>query len=176
MANGEIGDDGQRQGRRRSRAIAGPRSAFCFLAALAASSGVCGPYGPAPPPASKTTPVEQSIALYKDVYRHGVPAPCPPAKAGEVVVCGSGRGGSTERVPLPDERGPRDGPRTAVGEMPKGTEALTMATERCGPNGCGGQPGINLLTVPFRAIKIVHGLIDRDWASDHPDAPPAADK
>jgi hypothetical protein len=115
--------------------------------------------------------VEQSIAHYKDAYRHGVPAPCAPGRPGEVVVCGSGRGGSTERVPLPDERGPRDHPRTATGEMPKAT-----ASEHCGPDGCGNQAGINLLAVPFRAVKIVHGLIDRDWAADHPDAAPAAPK
>lgn len=151
----------------------GARWAFALLAVLGASGGTCGPYGPAVPPPSKFTSAEQAIARYQDDFRHGVPPPCPRARPGEVVVCGQGRGGSAERVPLPDERTPPDHTRMATGEMPSGTETFARMAEPCDVFGCGNKAGVNLLTVPFRAAKIVHGLIDRDWAADHPDDAPA---
>ena len=56
-------------------------------------------------------------------------------------MCGTPDGRSPYRVPLPDARGPRDGPRTATGEMPAGA---------IGGSPIALPPGVGLtLTVPI---------------------------
>lgn len=114
-------------------------SLLSLLAMTAAIAQIAGP--PAPVPATRT-PAEQAISLYG--AEHGptrLPRPCRPATGDTITVCGTINGRSPYRVPLPDERAPRDGPRTATGEMPRA--------------GAGGSPvalspGVGLtLTVPL---------------------------
>lgn len=84
------------------------------------------PYGPAAPIASKLSPAQKSIALYRAEWAHrSTPPPCPRAKEGEIVVCGDGTGRSFDRLPLPEERGAPDWARTPTGEVPSAMTALT---------------------------------------------------
>ena len=62
-----------------------------------------GTAGPPRPPKRTQTPVQQAIARYRE--RNGRPAagePCPPARRGDIVVCGR-PGRSQYEMPLPDE-------------------------------------------------------------------------
>jgi len=125
--------------------------------------------GPPAPAESKTTPAQQAIALYRDEYRHGF-RPCPaPTHANEVVVCGNGRGGSAERLPLPDERGPPDWARRPTGEAPSGVAALASASDPCGPS-CAGSGAVDLIRGSVMTVQLIHGLIDPEWASDYADS------
>ena len=135
------------------------RMVLAVLAAAAAPA-LAVPAGPTLPIVSKASPVQQSIALYRDKYRHGYVA-CPaPTHANEVVICGNGRGGSADRLPLPDERGPRDGPRTATGDIPSGVEGLENP-DICGPQSCAnGQ--VNLIAAAQKALRLVGALADHD--------------
>jgi hypothetical protein len=142
------------------------RPAFAMMVMPAASIAGAAGYGPAMPPAAKITPVEETIALYKDMYGHQNFKPCAPARPGEITVCGRGRGGSPDRLPLPWERGPRDSPRQPTGEIPSAHAGLVAAGTPCDGIGCGPKEGINLLTAPSVLVKGLHGLIDPEWASD----------
>ena len=127
------------------------------------------PMGPPAPTESKTTPAQQAIALYRDEYRHGF-RPCPqPSRATEVVVCGNGRGGSADRLPLPDERGPPDWARRPTGETPSAAAALASASDPCGPS-CAGSGAIDLIHASVMTVQLIHGLIDPEWASDYADS------
>ncbi len=70
----------------------------------------------------------------------------------EILVC-KGRD-SALRLPLPDERGPPDGPR-----LPTGDPTTKIPGAPCPPGGC---TGINLLKVPGVLFKIVQKVIDPD--------------
>ncbi|WP_116091209.1 hypothetical protein [Sphingomonas crusticola] len=141
-----------------------------ILAAIVIGAGpaFAAPIGPEIPPNSRTTPAQQAIALYRDQYRHGY-APCPvPTHANEVVVCGNGRGGSANRLPLPDERGPRAGPRTATGEIPGASGGLANP-DSCGPVDCGGGGPVNLIAAAAAGVQLVRAIVDPEAASDHAD-------
>ena len=88
----------------------------CIALALPVSAALAELAGPQLPAAPRRTLVEQVGDLYRE--RYGLEArnvSCAPARAGELVVCG---GRSPYRIPLPDERGPREHPRLPTGEIP----------------------------------------------------------
>lgn len=127
--------------------------------------------GPPVPVASRTTPAQQMISLYRDEYRHGYVA-CPaPARANEVVICGNGRGGSANRLPLPDERAPPDWARRPTGEIPSGASALVQASDKCGPTCAEGGP-VNLIQAAVTLVQIGRALVDPEGASDYADRHP----
>jgi hypothetical protein len=139
------------------------RLILAVLVASLAGSGMAraAPYGPEVPPVVNAPLVQQSAALYRDKYRHG-DVPCPaPTHANEVVICGSGRGGSADRLPLPDERGPRNGPRTATGEIPSAVGALADP-DSCGPQSCAAGGPANLIAAARKGVQLIHALTDRD--------------
>ena len=75
--------------------------------------------GPPRAPSERDTPAERAIALYKAEHGPRVPVvPCRPASSDTITVCGTPGALSPDRIPLPDERGPRASPRTATGELP----------------------------------------------------------
>jgi hypothetical protein len=90
-----------------------------LLLVLPGTVALADPTGPARPAQPRITPAQAAMAKYRGDYGAPVAAkPCDRATQGEVVVCGqSGRGGSPDRLPLPDERGAR-GVRIATGEAP----------------------------------------------------------
>jgi hypothetical protein len=131
------------------------------------------PAGPPLPIPSKTTPAQQMIALYRDQYAHHVFRPCLPARVGEILVCGSGRGGSAERLPLPDERGAPDGPRGSTGDLPSGAGALASTDARtCREGDCSSTGAVSLLAVAAGAVQVVRAIVDPEGASDHADRQP----
>jgi hypothetical protein len=97
------------------------RAAFALLAligsAAAAEAEVAGPPLPARPAIS---PAQAAMTKYQGDYLPSAPQkPCERPKNGEIVVCAvDGRGGSSDRLPLPDELGSRDRTRLATGEAP----------------------------------------------------------
>ena len=102
-------------------------SAFQILSTLAAVAVDAA--GPALPPFNPVTPAQQAIANYKAEWAHrGTPKPCPLARSGEIIVCGDGRGGSPDRLPLPEERGPPDWARRRIGEVPSASAGLVDVT------------------------------------------------
>ncbi len=135
---------------------------------IAAGPAMAGPIGPPAPTVAKTSPAQQAIALYRDEYRHGYVA-CPaPTHANEVVICGNGRGGSDNRIPLPDERAPPDGPRIATGEIPRAAGALADP-DSCGPRDCAGGGPVNLIAAAVAGVQIVRAIVDPEAASDYAD-------
>ena len=88
-----------------------------MLLASIGSAAVAETAGPPVPPVPKISPAQVAMADYKRaVTPSALPQPCARARAGELVVCG--QDGSPDRLPLPDERGAREGERTAIGEPP----------------------------------------------------------
>lgn len=129
-----------------------------FVPFLLATPLAAAPMGPPAPVASRTTPAQEMIALYRDEYQHGF-KPCPaPTHANEVVVCGTGRGGSADRLPLPDER-----------EAPTGALALTTS---CTSANCAGHGTLNPIAVAVTAVQIVRAIVDPEAASDYADRHP----
>lgn len=131
------------------------------------------PSGPPAPVVSKATPAQQAISLYRDEYRHGF-RPCPaPTHANEVVICGNGRGGSTNRLPLPDERAPPDWARKAIGDLPTGREAL-VSTESgaCASADCPAHGAIDMIGATVGVVQVARALIDPEGASDYADRHP----
>lgn len=92
-------------------------SLILMLALAGPASVIAGPPVPATP---AVTPAQAAMARYHGDYTPAAPPkPCQRPRDGEVVVCAvDGRGGSPDRLPLPDERGARDEPRLATGELP----------------------------------------------------------
>ncbi len=70
--------------------------------------------------------------------------------AGDIVVCSRDE---SARLPLPDERGPPDGPYRPVGE------ARADPGPPCPPTGC---TGVNLLKVPIFLFRLARKLADPD--------------
>ena len=79
-----------------------------ILAMVLASPAAADTVGPPAPPKVKATAAQQAMADYKSNFGAVPrPVPCQRPKDNETVVCGTpGRGGSPERLPLPEERGP----------------------------------------------------------------------
>jgi len=147
------------------------RQILAAMIALATAPAVASPIGPPAPVASRTTPAQQMIALYRDQYRHGY-VPCPiPSRANEVVICGNGRGGSANRIPLPDERSPPEWARRSTGEIPSAASALDEASSKCGPACSQGGP-INLIQAATSLVQIGRALVDPESASDYADRHP----
>jgi len=125
---------------------------------LTAMPAVAGTIGPPVPIASRATPAEQVIALYRDEYRHGF-KPCPPpTHANEVVVCGTGRGGSPDRIPLPDERAAPTGALAAI---------ASCTAARCVAHGTASP-----IAVAVTAVQVVRAIVDPEAASDYADRHP----
>jgi hypothetical protein len=141
--------------------------AATLLGAMPATAATIGPVLPV---AAKTTAAQQAISLYRDEYRHGYRA-CPtPTHANEVVICGNGRGGSANRIPLPDERTPPDWARQAVGDLPTGKETLVnTASGACVSADCPAQGAIDLIEAAAGMVQVVRALVDPESASDHAD-------
>ena len=140
---------------------------------LGATPVFAAPMGPPAPVTVKTTPAQQAISLYRDEYRHGFVA-CPmPTHANEVVICGNGRGGSANRIPLPDERTPPDWARMAVGDLPTGREAL-VNTEGgpCVSANCPAHGAFDLVAGTLGVVQVARALIDPEGASDYADRHP----
>jgi hypothetical protein len=146
---------------------------LCLAASLVvAGRGAAIPAGPAVPAVSKTTPAQQMIALYRDEYRHGF-RPCPPPlHANEVVVCGSGRGGSAERIPLPDERTPPDWARLPTGEIPSAMGALNGGSAKCASADCPATGPVNLIRAATTLVQMGRAIVDPEAASDYADRHP----
>ena len=142
------------------------------LALLLAVPATAAPMGPPLPVAQKTTAAQQSIALYRDQYRHGFHPCIAPRHANEVIVCGNGRGGSANRLPLPDERGPADWGRQATGEVPSGIEALASAEQPCRAANCPAHGAIDLVSAGAGVVQVVRAVVDPEGASDHADRHP----
>ncbi len=138
--------------------------AIFMAVALQVASEQPAPYGPpAPPPVqpkvTETAPAsptpEAMIEVAKDATSVTRGDPCADrrkADPNEIVVCKARD--SAFRLPLPDERGPPDGPRRRTGDVttrPPGAP--------CPPGGC---TGINLFKVPGVLLKIVQKVIDPD--------------
>ena len=140
---------------------------------LGAAPAVAAPMGPPAPIVSKVTPARQAIALYRDEYRHGYVA-CPtPTRANEVVICGNGRGGSANRIPLPDERVPPDWARRAIGEVPAGKEALDSdKAGACVSADCPAMGAVNLVQAAVTIVQIGRAIVDPEAASDYADRHP----
>lgn len=131
------------------------------------------PVGPPAPTRAKQSAAQQAMASYRSEFGP-VPRPalCQRPKANENIVCGiPGRGGSPDRLPLPDQRGPPDHPRLAVGEVrPDFSGPPGIGTCRTGDQGahCGG--GIDLIGAALKGVLLVRALIDPEGASDAADA------
>jgi hypothetical protein len=128
--------------------------------------------GPPMPVASRTTPAQQAIALYRDEYRHGYKACATPTHANEVVICGNGRGGSANRIPLPDERAPPEGPRPATGEALTGKDALRADIKPCRGADCPMGGAVDLVAAAAGVTQVVRALVDPEGASDYADRHP----
>lgn len=139
---------------------------------LGAPPAMAAPFGPPAPVKAKTTPVQQTIALYRDEYRHGYVA-CPlPTRANEVVICGNGRGGSANRIPLPDERGPPDWARQPTGEVPSALGALNTASSSCVSANCPAVGAVDLIQGAVTLVQIGRAIVDPKGASDYADRHP----
>jgi hypothetical protein len=139
---------------------------------LLATPAQSAPTGPPAPAEATATPAQRAIALYRDEYRHGF-KPCPlPTHANEVVVCGNGRGGSADRLPLPDERGPPDRARLATGELPTPKEALASADQPCRQANCPVHGAVDLVAAGAGVAQVVRAIIDPEGASDYADRHP----
>ncbi|HMI21060.1 MAG TPA: hypothetical protein VK533_16125 [Sphingomonas sp.] len=145
---------------------------IALLLTAGAGRAAATPSGPIMPAASRTTPAQQMIALYRDEYRHGFHPCALPSHANEVVVCGNGRGGSAERLPLPDERGPPDGPRAAIGEPVSGKQALIDAAQPCRAANCPAHGAVDLVAAGTGLAQVVRAIVDPEGASDYADRHP----
>jgi hypothetical protein len=129
--------------------------------------------GPPAPAKLKTTAAQVAITNYKrDFGAVPLPHPCERAKGDEVVVCGiGGRGGSADRLPLPDDRGPPDHARTELNESPPGN-AERVRTGSCGTQDQGEHcvGGISPIAVILAGVQIARALVDPEGASDAADA------
>jgi hypothetical protein len=140
---------------------------------LVSEPALAEPAGPPAPVAVKLTAAQQAMANYKSEFA-AVPLakPCVRPKDNEVVVCGiGGRGGSPDRLPLPDERGPPDHARTALNE-PARADASPVNTGSCGTQDQGAHcaGGFNIIGAALAGVQIVRALVDPEGASDAADA------
>ena len=149
-----------------------PMTIALLLLAAGAGRTAATPFGPPMPVASRTTPAQQMIALYRDEYRHGYKACAAPTHANEVVICGNGRGGSANRIPLPDERAPPDGPRPATGEALTGKDALLADARPCRGADCPMGGAVDLVAAATGVTQVVRAIVDPEGASDHADRHP----
>jgi hypothetical protein len=146
---------------------------LCALLLLATSGpALAETAGPPAPVKTKATAAQTAISNYKrDFGAVPLPAPCVRPKGNEVVVCGvGGRGGSADRLPLPDERGAAD-VRTALNE-PAPASASRVEAGSCGTQDqgrhCSG--GLDLIGMALKTVLIARALIDPEGASDAADA------
>jgi hypothetical protein len=139
---------------------------------LGAVPAMATPIGPPAPVASRTTAAQQAIALYRDEYRHGYIS-CPaPTRANEVVICGNGRGGSANRLPLPDERAPPDWARQRTGEPGTGAQALVANQPSCMAANCPAHGAIDMIAAGTGLVQVVRAIVDPEGASDYADRHP----
>ena len=118
------------------------------------------PAGPPMPAATKTTPAQQTIALYREQYAHWHFKPCPPARGSEILICGTGRRGSPDRLPFPEEADV-NGPAAAL-----------AVAGSCTAANCRGHGTINPIKVATTAVQIVRAIVDPEGASDYADRHP----
>jgi hypothetical protein len=149
-----------------------PITIALLLLTAGAGRGTATPSGPPVPVVSKTTPAQQAISLYRDEYRHGYKACAAPTHANEVVICGNGRGGSANRIPLPDEREAPDGPRAATGEARTGKDALLADVRPCRGADCPMGGAVDLVAAATGVTQVVRALVDPEGASDYADRHP----
>jgi hypothetical protein len=126
------------------------------------------PTGPPAPVAARSSPAQQAMVDYKRNFGPvPLPAPCQRPKDNEVVVCGvGGRGGSPDRLPLPDERGPPDHPRLAVGEVRPDMSAppgIATCTSQDPGTRCGGT--VDLVGAAIAGVRLVRALVDPEGAT-----------
>lgn len=112
-----------------------------ILALLLAAQAVAVPAVPRPIPAGPP----QRIVL----------SDCPEGADGEIVVCAAP---DKPRLPLPDERGPPDGPRRPTGDPRAALDAGDPGA--CALRGC--QVGVNVIGAGTAAIRLIGKLIDPD--------------
>lgn len=148
------------------------RAPFALLLLLPGTA-LAEPAGPPAPVVVKVTAAQQAMANYKSEFA-AVPLakPCVRPKANEVVVCGiGGRGGSPDRLPLPDERGAPDHARTALNEPAPG-DASPVHTGSCGTQDQGAHcvGGVSIIGAALAGVQIVRALVDPEGASDAADA------
>lgn len=148
------------------------RATLAFLL-LVPGPALAEPAGPPAPVAVKTSAAQQAISTYtRNFGAVPLPEPCVRPKDNEVVVCGvGGRGGSAERLPLPDERGPPDQGRMALNE-PVRADAAPVRTGSCGTEDQGRHcvGGLSIVGAALAGVQIVRALVDPEGASDAADA------
>lgn len=135
------------------------------LAAMITPPSAAEPAGPPAPTAARNSSAQQAMLDYKRNFGPvPLPAPCQRPKDNEVIVCGvGGRGGSPDRLPLPDERGPPDHPRLAVGEVRPDMSAppgMSSCASQDPGTRCGGS--VNLIGAAIAGVRLVRALVDRD--------------
>jgi hypothetical protein len=150
-----------------------PTLAALLLVLATGSPALAEPAGPPAPAKSKATAAQTAIANYaRDFGAVPLPQPCIRPKDNEVVVCGvGGRGGSPDRLPLPDQRGAPDTARTALNE-PAAADASRVETGSCGTQDQGRHctGGFDLIGAAIKSVLIARALIDPEAASDAADA------
>lgn len=120
------------------------------LALLLAAGQVATPAMPLPAARTPGTPPQRIIL-----------SNCPEGVDGEIVVCAAP---DKPRLPLPDERGPPDGPRRPTGDPRAALDAGDPGA--CALRGC--QVGVDILGAGTAAIRLVGKLIDPDSCCERP--------
>jgi hypothetical protein len=109
-----------------------------------------------------TVTVEEAMARSREMIAVSDGRCAPNEMTDEIVVCARQR--LAPRLPLPAERGPRDGPRRATGEIPAAS-AAPMRSGSCGvrvQDRCGG--GLPVLPILAKTIefagKVAGAILD----------------
>lgn len=89
---------------------------------------------------------------------------CPRPTGDDIVVCGQN---GNPRLPLPDERGPPDGPAPSNPDLTGGA-ALAQTVTPCAASQGGCRSGINLFAAGTAAIRLVGKLVDPNSCCDTP--------
>ena len=105
---------------------------------------------------------EEALEEYRGLTGSDNAANCPrdPFDPDQILVCGKDES-ARQRLPLPTERGPSEGPRRATGEAPRAS-AAPMGGPSCGvlQNGasCGG--GLHVMAAGILLVKGIIKVID----------------
>lgn len=132
-------------------------TAFTFAMMLLALPQAI-PVPPAAAPDAKTI-----VSRYRSMTSVAPTGPdhCGSGGQDDITVCGNRH--SDQRLPLPDERAPPNGPRLPGAGNERAQAMCEADTGRpclvCPPTGC---VGVNLLAVPFKLFRIVRAVVDPD--------------
>jgi hypothetical protein len=103
-------------------------------------------------PAPSSLTAEEALSAWRDATTRVPRQRCAPATGDEITVCARPDPvADRQRLPLPDERGPRAGARTAIGE------AQHDPGPPCNIRGCGGIDLVKLGQVLGAAVEAAIG-------------------